>query len=180
MSEQLIQRWLKGDETAATALYEAHYVRIYRLAYALLGDGADAEKVMQDVMVYALTHMDRYDPQRSTLITQLHAITINRCRYHRQHKPLASRRAGNAEMISAMSTLGDMLPTQENGHALWQALDQLSPKLREALVLRYWGGHTYQEIAQILSCPPSTAQSRVLLAYEQLRKLLARAGVPAL
>jgi RNA polymerase sigma-70 factor (ECF subfamily) len=73
-----------------------------------------------------------------------------------------------------------MAVARESQWELWQALDRLSPKLREAVVLRYWGGHTYQEMAQILSCPLSTAQSRVRLAYEQLRRLLAPAAVPAL
>jgi RNA polymerase sigma-70 factor (ECF subfamily) len=180
MSEQLIQRWLEGDKTAAAALYQAHHADIYRLAYALLGDSTDANQIMQDVMVYALTHLDRYDPQRSTLITQLHAITVNRCRNHRRQKLPLDRRDGNAEVDSATLSLGDTNTNQENGNKLWRALDQLSPNLREALVLCYWGGHSYQEIAQILGCPLSTAQSRVLLAYEQLRGLLTRAGTPAL
>jgi DNA-directed RNA polymerase specialized sigma24 family protein len=45
----------------------------------------------------------------------------------------------------------------------------LSPQLREAILLRYWAGHTYQEMADILGCPLRTAQSRVRLAYQRLR-----------
>ena len=40
-------------------------------------------------------------------------------------------------------------------------------------MLRYWAGHTYREMADILGCPLPTAQSRVRLAYKQLRKILA-------
>jgi len=47
--------------------------------------------------------------------------------------------------------------------------------LREAILLRYWAGHTYQEMADILGCPLRTAQSRVRLAYKQLRVVLAPA-----
>jgi DNA-directed RNA polymerase specialized sigma24 family protein len=46
--------------------------------------------------------------------------------------------------------------------------------------LRYWSGHTYQEMAEILRCPVPTAQSRVRLAYEQLRKLMYPADARAL
>ena len=43
------------------------------------------------------------------------------------------------------------------------------------MLLRYWAGHTYQEMADILNCPLRTAQSRVRLAYKQLRATLAPA-----
>jgi RNA polymerase sigma-70 factor (ECF subfamily) len=61
---------------------------------------------------------------------------------------------------------------------VWKVLDQISPQLREALVLRYWGGHTYAEIAQILRCPLPTAKSRVRLGYEQVTKLLGSKDKP--
>jgi RNA polymerase sigma factor (sigma-70 family) len=186
MSEHLIQRWLRdGDESAAEALYDAYRVRIYRLAYALLGDGGDAEEVMQDVMVYVLNHLDRYDPQRATLITWLHMITVSRCRDRGRRKRLPRVPLGDWEGegggIAAPGTGPEgTAVARESRHELRRALDQLSPKLREAIVLRYWGQHTYQEIGQILGCPLSTAQSRVRLAYERLRELLSPAGVPAL
>jgi RNA polymerase sigma-70 factor (ECF subfamily) len=183
MSNQLIQRWLStGDERAAEALYQAHRERVYRLAYALLGDAGDAEEVMQDAMVYALTRTDLYDPQRASFTTWLHMITVSRCRDRKRRKrlprvPLNGLIEGGGGRASGPEAAA---VARESQRELWQALDQLSPKLREAVVLRYWGGHTYQGMAQILSCPLSTAQSRVRLAYEQLRKLLAPAAVPAL
>jgi len=183
MSDQLIQRWLNtGEERAAEALYQAHRERVYRLAYALLGDASDAEEVMQDAMVYALTRIDLYDPQRASFTTWLHTITVSRCRDRKRRKRLPKVPLTDwteAEGSQASGPEGTTV-ARESQRELWQALDQLSPKLREALVLRYWGGHTYQEMAQILSCPLSTAQSRVRLAYEQLRKLLSPAVVPAL
>jgi RNA polymerase sigma-70 factor (ECF subfamily) len=61
---------------------------------------------------------------------------------------------------------------------VWQALGQINPQLREAIVLRYWADHTYTELAHILRCPLPTAQSRVRLGYEQMTKLLASAAKP--
>lgn len=186
MSEQLIQRWLDdGDERAAEALYQAHHTRVYRLAYALLSNADDAEEVMQDAMGYALTRLDRYDPERASFTTWLHTITVSRCRDRRRRKrlpsvPLGGWTQGEREVADPTAGPEGAAVAQESRHELWQALDQLSPKLREAVVLRYWSGHTYQEMAHILGCPLPTAQSRVRLAYERLRDLLAPAGVPAL
>jgi RNA polymerase sigma-70 factor (ECF subfamily) len=51
-------------------------------------------------------------------------------------------------------------------------LADLSPALREAVVLRYGHGLTYREIAEVIGCPQKTAESRVRLAHERLRGLL--------
>lgn len=186
MSNQQIQRWLNnGDERAAGELYHAYHERVYRLAYALLGDTADAEEVMQDTMVYALTRIRLYDPQRASFTTWLHTITVSRCRDRKRRKhlpkvPLGDRMGSQSDLANSGSGPEAMTIVRESQNEVWQALEQLSPKLREAIVLRYWSGYTYQEMAQILRCPLPTAQSRVRLAYEQLRKALAPAGVPAL
>ena len=186
MSEQLIQRWLdERDERAAEALYQAHHKQVYRLAFALLGNAADAEEVMQDTMVYALTRIKQYDPQRSAFTTWLQTIAVSRCRDRARRKrpsklALSAGVEGHQALVNSTSGPERMTIARESHQELLQALDQLSPKLREAIVLRYWSGHTYQEMAHILHCPLPTAQSRVRVAYEQLRKLLAPAGVPAL
>lgn len=52
------------------------------------------------------------------------------------------------------------------------AVDKLSPKLREAVVLKVWGGLTFAQIAETLEIPMSTAASRVRLALEELKQLL--------
>ncbi len=61
-----------------------------------------------------------------------------------------------------MSSSGS--PTQ------WMAT--LSPRLREAIALRYGQGLTYREMADILDCPQKTAESRVRLAHEALREAM--------
>lgn len=186
MSEHLVQRWLEhGDEQAAEAIYHAYHERIFRLAFALLGDRQDAEEVMQDTMVYALTRTDRYDPQRASFVTWLHIIAVSRCRDRQRRKrlpsvPLGAHGARGDDLTDGRPGPESTAIAHEDHHLVWRALDQLSPKLREAIVLRYWSGHTYQEMAQILNCPLPTAQSRVRLAYERLRDLMAPSGVLAL
>lgn len=162
MSEDLIQVWLKdGDEKAAEALYEAHRSRVYRLAYAVLGSSDEAESVMKETMVYALSNIQLYDPQRASFDTWLHTLTVSQTR--------------DRERGIFVRSESDSQASQASQSQVWKVLDRISPQLREALVLRYWGGHTYPEIAQILRCPLPTAQSRVRLGYEQVTKLLGSA-----
>jgi RNA polymerase sigma-70 factor (ECF subfamily) len=175
---RLIQRWQAGDESAAEALYNHHRASVFRLAYGLLGEPADAEEVAQDALTYALVNINRYDPRRASFATWLHTITVSRCRdrYRRRRLPSLSLTA----WLQRGGDVADLAPgperraIQAETHGqIWEAVLALSQPLREAVLLRYWAGHTYREMADILGCPLPTAQSRVRLAYKQLRKILA-------
>jgi RNA polymerase sigma-70 factor (ECF subfamily) len=75
-----------------------------------------------------------------------------------------------------MPTPAESLALTEQQQMVWNALQELTPKLRETAVLRYYEGLTYNEIGQILAIPPKTAESRMRLAHKALRKLLAGVG----
>ena len=173
----LIERWLNGDEQAAEALYNQHRDRIFRLAYGLLGDPADAEEVAQDALKYALVNINRFDATKSQFSTWLHTITVSRChdRLRRKRLPRLSLR----NWLRQGQDVPDRTPTPERTAVttethteIWQAVQSLSQPLREVVVLRFWAGHTYREIAEMLNCPAATVQSRIRLAYPHLRTAL--------
>ena len=170
----LIQRWQQGDERAAEQLYNYHRDATYRLAYGLLGNREDAEEVAQDALTYALININRYDSNLSRFSTWLHTITVSRCRDKRRRKILPQF------SLTVWLQRGQDIPdygsspegaaaTNETRGEVWQAVQQLKPPLREAVILRYWIGYTYREMAEILGCPLPTAQSRVRLAFNHLR-----------
>ena len=170
----LIQRWQDGDERAAELLYNHHRDATFRLAYGLLGHREDAEEVAQDALTYALVNINRYDPNLSRFSTWLHTITVSRCRDKRRRKILPQ--FSLTVWLQRGQDIPDYSPSPEGATAdketkdeVWQAVQQLKPQLREAIILRYWSGHTYREMADILGCPLPTAQSRVRLAFSQLR-----------
>jgi RNA polymerase sigma-70 factor (ECF subfamily) len=179
----LIERWKAGDQYAAETLYNLHKNRLFRLAYGLLGNAADAEEVAQDTLTYALTHIDRYNPERAAFNTWLHIITVSRCRDRQRGRRLPQ--FSLTAWLTGGNTTTDPAPGQEQraeeaetcGEVL-HAVQSLPAPLREAIILRYWAGHTYREMAQILDCPLPTTQSRVRLAYQKLRAALAPAIYP--
>jgi RNA polymerase sigma-70 factor (ECF subfamily) len=147
-----------------------------------LDDPAEAEEVTQDVLNYALIHIDRYDAQRAKFSTWLHTITVSRCRDRRRRRYLPS-----VSLFAWLNRGGDT-PDPAPGpeyHAIreathdevWEAIRSLSPKLREAILLRHWAECTYQEIGDILGCSLRVARSRVLRAYERLEPLLASSAI---
>jgi RNA polymerase sigma-70 factor, ECF subfamily len=183
---ELIERSLRGEQAAFAALYERHAPSLYRLAYSVLLVEQDAEDVLQESMVYAFRNLDRYDPQRGAFRTWLYTITLSRCRNARRRKWLPT------VALSSLLNIGieppapeDELPEtraswQDVRESLAQALHTLSPRLREAVALRYGHGLTYREMAEIIGCPQKTAESRIRLAHEQLREAMSAADRAAL
>ena len=175
----LIRRWQAGDERAAEAIYNQCGDSVFRLAYALLGDRSDAEEVAQDALTYALTHIERYDPERARFSTWLHTITVSRCRNKRRRRVLPS-----LPLVAWLKGGGDVRDTAPGPEhqavqeaacdEVREAIESLSRPLREAILLRYWADYTYQEMGDMLGCSLRTAQSRVRLAHKQLGTILSQ------
>lgn len=178
--EALINRCLRSDQAAYAALYELCAPSIYRLCYGLLMDRQDAEDVMQDAFVYAFKNLHRYDATRSAFKTWLYTIALSRCRnlYRRKRLPWIDFAVLlSSELPAPRSEAPEScLAASSAKAAVEAALAELTPRLREAVVLRYGHGLTYREIADVMGCPPKTAESRVRLAHERLRGVLQPVG----
>ena len=180
-SGEIIAACLKGDQTAYAALFDLYAAGVHRLCYSLLLNEQDAEDVVQESFVYAFRNLHRFDPGRASFKTWLYTIAISRCRnvYRRSHSLLADLSA-----LIWQNMPGPHSERPESAHAehsardaVQQALASLSPRLREAVVLRYGHGLTYREMAEIMGCPAKTAESRVRLAHEALRGALNPVGL---
>jgi RNA polymerase sigma-70 factor (ECF subfamily) len=174
--DDLIRRCLAGDSRACADLYQRWCNSVYRLAYGILRQTQDAEEVTQDVFVYAFKRLAAYDPNKSAFRTWLYTITISRSRNKLRRKWLPTQRVEewDEEKVEGAADRPSEVwaESQAERERVWSAVGQLSPKLREAVVLRYFENLTYPEIGQILDCPMKTIQSRVRLAHQELKKLL--------
>ncbi|MCD4686284.1 MAG: RNA polymerase sigma factor [Anaerolineae bacterium] len=182
----LIARSLTGDQHAYATLYERYAPGLYRLAYSILLVEQDAEDVLQESLVYAFRNLDRYDATRASFRTWLYTITVSRCRNARRRKWLPTVALPNLLSIgiepSAPADQGPEVQAswEDVRQSLARALTTLSPRLREAVALRYGQGLTYREMAAIIDVPQKTAESRVRLAHEQLRRAMSAADHAAL
>ncbi len=183
MTDQ-IDAWIAGslkeDQLACTALYNHFAPMIYRLCYSLVLNVCDAEDVVQETFVYVFKNLHRFDPSRAAFKTWLYTIAVSRSRnVHRGrkltwvdldsifHSNLIGPRSEAPEAVIAHQSVQDELV---------RALNGLPVNLRAAVVLRYGHGLTYREIADVMKCPPKTAESRVRLAHKRLFKLLQPSG----
>ena len=185
MPDDQLKEWLargqQGDEAACAALYHHFSPNVLRLSLALLGDLADAEEVHQDSFVYALSRLGSFDPARSAFSTWLYTIAVSRCRNKRRRKwlvtlPLDMLPAGPPSQERQVEAL---LERRGIRRQVWEALQDLQPRLREAVVLRFLSELRYKEIGRVLGCNPKTAESRVRLGLAALRQALAARGVEA-
>lgn len=178
--ETLIEQCLKGGQAGFAGLYDLFAPGIYRLCYSLLLNREDAEDVTQETFVYAFKNLRRYNSKLSAFKTWLYTIAICRCRnMYRRSRPL---------LLDISGLLGSTLPAprsetpeaalvhQTAKDEVEKALSSLSPRLREAVVLRYGHGLTYREMADVMGCPQKTAESRVRLAHDTLRGMLHPVG----
>ena len=170
----LIDRALAGDEAAFEAIYRHFVGALYRLSYGVLLHEQDAEEVVQDTFMYAFRNLHGYDPARGSFRTWLYTIAMSRCRNKRRRRWLPTLAFGElAERVAGGGPRPESAAERTGVRdAVVAALRQLSPKLREAIVLRYFDGLTYREMADVLDCPQKTVESRVRLAHEALYHLL--------
>ncbi|GAB1422638.1 sigma-70 family RNA polymerase sigma factor [Anaerolineales bacterium] len=178
--DQLIQNCLKGNQQSYAAIYDLFASGAYRLCYSLLLNSEDAEDVMQESFVYAFKNIHRYDSSRASFKTWLYTIAVSRCRnvYRKRKFHLVDISQILPSNLATSPSEGPEAYTAYS-HAIetiQQALVELSPRLREAIVLRYGQGLTYREIAEIMACPQKTAESRVRLGQEKLKQVLSPVG----
>jgi RNA polymerase sigma-70 factor (ECF subfamily) len=176
-----LARGANGEEAACAALYQHFSPAVMRLALGLLGDRQDAEEVAQDVFVYALRGLRRYDPQRSAFSTWLYTITLSRCRNKRRRKwlPLLSldQAAGMPAAPATDRAIETLLERRGVRAQVWAALQGLPPRLREPVALRYLAELRYKEIGGALGVNPKTAETRVRHGLEEMRRTLRAWGV---
>ncbi len=176
--QPLIDRCLAGDDAAYALLYKACAAMIYRLNMSVLGNVEDAEEVLQDSFEYAFRKLHNYDPSKSAFKTWLYRIAISRCRNKRRRKwlpttPLHQLLTGEVDLVDTKAVTPDAaLNLTEEQQRVWQAMSQLSDKLRAVAVLRYYEDMRYSEIGEVLGISPKTAESRMRLAHKRLKVLL--------
>ncbi len=91
------------------------------------------------------------------------------------HHRTASRRRKREDSIIFLNDfrevwLDPLLEEDEEALMMREAVEDLSPKLREVIVMKIWGDLTFAEISQTLAISPNTAASRYRYAIEQLGK----------
>ncbi len=162
---------------------------LYRGAYRLLRNPADAEDAVQDALLAAYTHLDQFKGQ-SKMSTWLAAIVHNSARMQLRRRPRPihvslDESISENEEHSVSQRLADSRPSPEDecqkaelSKALADFQNQLTPKLRKTFELRDLGGLSVREAARILGIADGTVKARSARARRKLTQLMRRALRP--
>jgi RNA polymerase sigma-70 factor (ECF subfamily) len=173
----LAARIAAGDERALAEVFDALAGAVFASAVRVLGNGATAQDVVQDVFVELWCHPEKYDESLGTLRTFL-AV----CARHRAHDVIRSelrRAAREARSERLMPRQREASPSEritaaETAGAVRDAVQLLPPRQREVVELAYFRGLSYRDVARATGVPEGTAKSRVRLALARLEVLLDR------
>ena len=162
-------------EAAVTGLYQAHALRLIRLAHIMLGDRPSAEDVVQEAFCGLYRRWDQLSDSGNAS-RYLHSSVLNGCRsalrrrITRRTTPSAEPAlgSGQATEISAEATL---LSGEERQHVM-VAVRRLPPRQREALVLRFYLDLTEAEIAATMGIGQSSVRSATHRALASLARIL--------
>jgi RNA polymerase sigma-70 factor (ECF subfamily) len=173
---ELAARLVAGDESALTEAYERYSGLVFGLARRVLADETMAEEVTQEVFVFLWEHPERFDPARGNMRSWLgllaHRRGVDRVRAEVRRSRTEARLEPAAPVATAEAEIDDELSRAWLAGCVREALEQLPPEQRDAVVLAYFGGRSYRQVATELAIPEGTAKSRLRLALAKLDDLL--------
>ena len=177
--EELVLLARQGDPDAFDQLVARHQSAVYRAALAALRVREDAEEVAQDAFIRAWRALDRFRGE-SSFRTWILRIAWNRAISKRRSLANWLRRATPMDDVVEPAAAGDgqhgrMHRVELQAHAT-RAIQALTPKLRDALLLAQSGEYQYDEIARMLGIPVGTVKWRISEARRKVRETLAALG----
>lgn len=163
-------------------LVERHKGRVYRTLYQVVGDAHDAQDLSQEVFVKLFRSLASYRGD-AAFTTWLHRLTLNlafdwlRARKRRPisvplEPPPEWEDSRPTEIVSPEEGPEELTLQAERHRNLREAIQQLSPDYREAVLLYHFHHLSYQQIADRLDVPVRTIETRLYRARANLKKLL--------
>jgi RNA polymerase sigma factor (sigma-70 family) len=171
----LVARIAVGDDRALQMVYERYSPLVYGLARRVTGSTAHAEEITQEVFVYLWQNPDRFDAERGTLRAFLGALTHRRSvdEIRRNTRRTAREdRVGTDATTFEMFDVGAGIERSQTAERVRAAVSSLPDQQREAVLLAYFGGCTFRQVAERLGIPEGTAKSRLRLGLSKLAGLL--------
>jgi RNA polymerase sigma-70 factor (sigma-E family) len=149
-------------------LYDAHYVRLVRLAVLLLGDVGRAEEVVQDSFVAIYHRLDRLGD--ADLPAYLRQTVVNRSRSVLRHLAVVSKHP--PEVPADGPGADDDVLRGAQRRAVIDAMARLPRRQREVLALRYYLDLSERQIAETLGISPGAVKSHASRGSDALRRSL--------
>jgi RNA polymerase sigma-70 factor (ECF subfamily) len=182
--EDLLVRFCRGQTDAFGVLVRRYERELYGYLRRYLGDATLAEDVFQNTFLQLYVKSGQYEPGRPVrpwlyTIATHQAIDALRRNSRHQAVSLEQQRAepSDGELRTLLETLEARGPSpleavsaQERQERVRASVDRLPDFLRQVLILAYYQGLKYREIADVLEIPVGTVKSRLHAALVKLQE----------
>jgi len=174
--ENLFKNFAGGDKQAFSEIMKKYRNKALNFAYRYLGNMDEAEDAAQDCFIKVYFNHKKYELSRP-FEPWFYSILANCCRDRIRRQNRFIKFAERFKIHAA--TEGSQSENIDKDYAgiFTRALQKLTPKKREVIVLRFTQDLSYQEIAQALGISQGTVMSRLFRAKRDLEKILKAMGV---
>jgi RNA polymerase sigma-70 factor, ECF subfamily len=176
-----IRAVLAGDKDAYGTLVARHSQSVFRVAFRITENEADAEEVVQETFLRGYRKLESFDA-RANFRTWIYRIAMN-CALDVLNKskshavvPIAEEYDGEQPTVQLVDDVAGpdrLLLSQEIEARRQTAMEKLTPTERLAFVLRHMEDRSTEEIATALGIAPNSAKQAVFRAVQKLRQSLA-------
>ncbi len=168
--EKLMLGVRDGDMNAFAQLIRRHQTAVWRAAYRFLGDRTEAEDIAQEVFVRVLNASSRYKPTAS-FRTYLYCILNRLCLDHvRKMRPVLIDKL--PQTVDPAPRPDEATSQEERDAEIQAAVNALPPNQRMAIVLRYFEGLGWAEIAEAVEVTPKAVERLLARGRKTLEDLL--------
>jgi RNA polymerase sigma-70 factor (ECF subfamily) len=170
----LVERLRAGEARAFEELVRAYQHRVFSVAFRMLGSGAEAEEVAQEVFVRVHRSIGTFRGD-AALSTWLYAITSRVCLTRLASGERKVAREGEQALLRLADDRPDATATieeRERALALHRAIAELPEDRRVVVVLRDIEGLSYDDVAAALGLEVGTVKSRLHRARMELKERL--------
>ena len=175
----LLDRLRAGDEQALEAIFTQYGGYVFGLLRRVSGSTQAAEDLTQDVFTHLWLHPFDVDPERGSIRTFLGVVAHRRAvDWVRSETRRQARDEKAARHTDSATDISEAVAERVAAAHVRAALDQLPETQRAAVLLAYFDGCSYREVARRLNIPEGTAKSRLRLALARLADLLETESVP--
>jgi RNA polymerase sigma-70 factor (ECF subfamily) len=174
--EALLQACARGDRAALHNLYKVTAPQLFGLALSILRSRDLAEDIVQDSFILVWRQAHSFDPSRGAAMAWLARIVRNRCfdllRRRGREAPLDDIVAQTWE--DPASSPADLTELSQDAERLRDCLDELDESPRKSLMLAYFEGMTYTQVAGRMGAPLSTVKSWIRRSLIRLKDCMER------
>jgi RNA polymerase sigma factor (sigma-70 family) len=177
--QELIARYVDGDEQAFEVLLRRYKAKIYTSIYLFVKDQALAEDIFQEVFIKIIDTLRRGKYNHEGKFVQwAMRIAYNMCvDYHRRHKRRAHVNPTEEFDIFEVLRHSDegadtMIVRSETHDRIRKLVDALPSEQREVVILRHYADMSFKEIASLTRVSINTALGRMRYALINIRKLM--------